>query len=108
MRRACNLGPEKLTILAPIMARSKRRLVPEVVQSSAMDCGPAALKAYVEGHGVSVSYGRLREACQTDVDGTSIETLQAIAGELGVPVEQVLLPKDLVLLVSPFTCSGEM
>ena len=80
------------------MARSKRRLVPEVVQSSAMDCGPAALKAYVEGHGVSVSYGRLREACQTDVDGTSIETLQAIAGELGVPVEQVLLPKDLVLL----------
>ena len=80
------------------MARSKRRLVPEVVQSSAMDCGPAALKAYVEGHGVSVSYERLREACQTDVDGTSIETLQAIAGELGVPVEQVLLPKDLVLL----------
>ncbi len=80
------------------MARSKRRLVPEVVQSSAMDCGPAALKAYVEGHGVSVSYGRLREARQTDVDGTAIETLQAIAVELGVPVEQVLLPKDLVLL----------
>jgi ATP-binding cassette subfamily B protein len=80
------------------MARSKSRLVPEVVQSSAMDCGPAALKAYVEGHGVSVSYGRLREACQTDVDGTVIEALQAIAVELGVPVEQVLLPKDLVLL----------
>ena len=75
------------------MARSKSRLVPEVVQSSAMDCGPAALKAYVEGHGVSVSYGGLREACQTDVDGTAIETLQAIAVELGVPVEQVLLPK---------------
>ena len=82
MRRACNLGPKRLTILAD-MARSKRRLVPEVVQSSAMDCGPAALKAYVEGHGVSVSYGRLREACQTDVDGTAIETLQAIAVELG-------------------------
>ena len=81
------------------MARSKSRLVPEVVQSSAMDCGPAALKAYVEGHGVSVSCGGLREACQTDVDGTAIETLQAIAVELGVPVEQVLLPKkDLVLL----------
>ena len=45
-----------------------------------------------------MSYGRLREACQTDVDGTAIETLQAIAVELGVPVEQVLLPKDLVLL----------
>jgi len=76
----------------------KRRLVPEVVQSSAMDCGPAALKSFVEGHGVPVSYGRLREACQTDVDGTAIETIEGIANELGVPVEQVLLPKDLVLL----------
>lgn len=80
------------------MTRSKRFLVPEVVQSSGMDCGPAALKAYAEGHGVSVSYGRLREACQTDVDGTAIETLEELAGELGVPMEQVMLPKDLVLL----------
>ena len=85
MRRRVIL-PEKAYYSDSYMARSKRRLVPEVVQSSAMDCGPAALKAYVEGHGVSVSYGRLREACQTDVDGTSIETLQTIAGELGVPV----------------------
>ena len=80
------------------MSQRKRFLVPEVVQSSGMDCGPAALKAFVEGHGVSVSYGRLREACQTDVDGTAIETLEAIANELGVAVEQVMLPKDLVLL----------
>ena len=78
--------------------RTRRRLVPEVVQSSAMDCGPAALKAYVEGHGIPVSYGRLREACQTDVDGTAIETLEELATALGVPVEQVLLPKDQVLL----------
>ncbi len=80
------------------MSQRKRFLVPEVVQSSGMDCGPAALKAFVEGHGVSVSYGRLREACQTDVDGTAIETLEEIANELGVLVEQVMLPKDLVLL----------
>ncbi len=80
------------------MSQRKRFLVPEVVQSSGMDCGPAALKAFVEGHGVSVSYGRLREACQTDVDGTAIETLEEIANELGVAVEQVMLPKDLVLL----------
>ena len=79
------------------MSQRRRFLVPEVVQSSGMDCGPAALKAFVEGHGVSVSYGRLREACQTDVDGTAIETLEEIANELGVAVEQVLLPKDLVL-----------
>ena len=40
-----------------------------------MDCGPAALKCLLEGYGVHVSYGRLREACQTDVDGTSIDAL---------------------------------
>jgi ATP-binding cassette subfamily B protein len=75
----------------------RRLFVPEVVQSSAMDCGPAALKAFLEGHGISLSYGRLREACQTDVDGTSIESLEELATGLGVPVEQVLLPKEAVL-----------
>jgi len=77
---------------------SRRLLVPEVVQSSGMDCGPAALKSYLEGHGTSLSYGRLREACQTEVDGTSIETLEELASGLGAPVEEVLLPKDSVLL----------
>ncbi len=76
----------------------RRRLVPEVVQSSGMDCGPAALKSFLDGHGISLSYGRLREACQTEVDGTAIETLETLASGLGVPVEQVLLPKDLVFL----------
>jgi hypothetical protein len=53
--------------------RTRRRFfAPEVIQTSAMDCGPAALKCLLEGHGVRVSYGRLREACQTSVDGTSI------------------------------------
>ena len=56
-----------------------RFFVPEVVQSSGMDCGPAALKAFVEGHGLSVSYGRLREACQTDVDGTAVERSRSFA-----------------------------
>ena len=51
-------------------------LVPEVVQTSAMDCGPASLKALLEGFGGRASYGRLREACQTGVDGTSIDTLE--------------------------------
>ncbi len=63
-----------------------------------MDCGPAALKSFLEGHGISLSYGRLREACQTEVDGTSIETLENLASGLGAPVEEVLLPKDAVLL----------
>ena len=79
-------------------ARAKRRLLaPEVVQTSSMDCGPAALKCLLEGHGVPVSYGRLREACQTDVDGTSIDTLEVVAGQLGLQAEQVMVPIDHLL-----------
>ena len=34
------------------MSAAKRRLlIPEVIQTSAMDCGPAALKAMLEGFG---------------------------------------------------------
>jgi ATP-binding cassette subfamily B protein len=62
------------------MNLSRRRMfVPEVVQTSAMDCGPASLKCLAEGFGIPVSYGRLREACQTDVDGTSIDTMEEVA-----------------------------
>ena len=59
-----------------------------------MDCGPAALKCLLEGFGIPVSYGRLREACQTEVDGTSINTLEDVAGLLGLDVEQNMLPAD--------------
>ncbi|RKG72963.1 ATP-binding cassette domain-containing protein [Corallococcus exercitus] len=76
----------------------RRLLAPEVVQTSAMDCGPAALKCVLEGFHVPVSYGRLREACQTDVDGTSIDTLEDVAARLGLEAEQVLLPVDHLLL----------
>ncbi len=72
--------------------------VPEVVQTSAMDCGPAALKALLEGHGIRASYGRLREACQTSVDGTSIDALEDLAGKLGLDAEQVMVPLDQLLL----------
>jgi ATP-binding cassette subfamily B protein len=78
---------------------SKRRfLVPEVVQTSAMDCGPASLKCLLEGFGVGASYGRLREACQTDVDGTSIDTMEEVAAQLGLDAEQVMVPADHLLL----------
>ncbi len=76
----------------------RRLLATEVIQTSAMDCGPAALKCLLEGFGTPVSYGRLREACQTDVDGTSIDTLEAIATQLGLEAEQVMLPIDHLLL----------
>lgn len=74
-----------------------KRLAPEVVQTSAMDCGPAALKCLLDGFGLPASYGRLREACQTDVDGTSIDTLEDLANDVGLIAEQVLLPLDHVL-----------
>jgi ABC-type bacteriocin/lantibiotic exporter with double-glycine peptidase domain len=62
-----------------------------------MDCGPAALKCLLEGFGVTVSYGRLREACQTSVDGTSIDTLEVLARTVGLDAEQVMMPVDHLL-----------
>jgi ABC-type bacteriocin/lantibiotic exporter with double-glycine peptidase domain len=76
----------------------RKFFVPEVVQTSAMDCGPAALKCLVEGFGIPVSYGRLREACQTEVDGTSIDTMEEVAGQLGLEAEQIVVPTDFMLL----------
>ena len=65
-----------------------------------MDCGPASLKALLEGFGTRVSYGRLREACQTDVDGTSIDSLEVVAQQLGLQAEQIMIPLDHLLVPS--------
>ena len=72
-------------------------LCPQVVQTSAMDCGPAALKAALAGFGVDVSYHSLRARCRTEVDGTSIDTLEEVATELGLEAEQLVLPPEHVL-----------
>ena len=79
-------------------ATKRRFFAPEVVQTSAMDCGPATLKCLLEGFGIPISYGRLREACQTDVDGTSIDTIEDVAVQLGLEAEQIMLPVDHVLM----------
>ncbi len=63
-----------------------------------MDCGPASLKCLLEGFGKHVSYGRLREACQTGIDGTSIDTMETVANQLGLAAEQIMIPADHVLL----------
>jgi len=73
-------------------------LAPEVIQTSAMDCGPAALKCLLDGFGVPTSYGRLREACQTDVDGSSITVIEEVAVQLGLDAEQIILSAEEVLL----------
>src|SRR5690349_900539 len=79
------------------MSARRRYFAVEVVQTSSMDCGPAALKCLLEGFGVHASYGRLREACQTDVDGTSIDTVEDVARELGLDAEQVMVPVEHVV-----------
>ncbi len=75
-----------------------RYFAPEIVQTSAMDCGPAALACLLQGFGIHASYGRLREACQTDLDGTSIDTLEEVAQRAGLEAEQILIPPDHLLL----------
>jgi ABC-type bacteriocin/lantibiotic exporter with double-glycine peptidase domain len=82
---------------ARMSSSSRRWFAPEVIQTSAMDCGPAALKCLLEGFRIPVSYARLRDACQTQIDGTSIDTLEEVACELGLDAEQVLIPIDHLL-----------
>lgn len=74
-----------------------RWLAPEVIQTASMDCGPAALKALLAGFGIDASYERLREVCQTDVDGTSIDALESLAEQMGLPAAQHILPRDAVV-----------
>jgi ABC-type bacteriocin/lantibiotic exporter with double-glycine peptidase domain len=75
----------------------RKFFAPEVVQSSNLDCGPAALKCLLEGFGTHASYGRLREACQTGIDGTSIDAIEAVANQLGLEAEQIIVPVDHLL-----------
>lgn len=82
----------------------RRWFCPEVVQTSAADCGPACLKALLEGHGIAASYGRLREACRTDVDGSSIDTLEQLANDLGLAATQVMVPVEHLTLPSAGLC----
>ena len=77
---------------------ARKWMAPEVIQTSAMDCGPAALKCLLEGFGIATSYGRLRDACQTSVDGTSIDEIETVARQLGLDAEQVMLPPDFLWL----------
>lgn len=79
--------------------RAARRLfIPSVVQTSALDCGPASLKAMLAGFGVDLDYGRLREACQTDIDGTSIDVIEALTVQLGFDASQYIVPIDHLLM----------
>ncbi|GEN09073.1 ABC-type multidrug transport system, ATPase and permease component [Myxococcus fulvus] len=78
--------------------RRRSSIIPEVIQISATDCGPASLKSLFAGMGAELNYRVLREVCQTDVDGTSIVTLDEVANQLGLDSEQVMLPLDHVVV----------
>jgi ATP-binding cassette subfamily B protein len=80
------------------MTARRRWFVPETVQTSMMDCGPAALTSLLAGFQIRASYGRLREACHTDVDGTSIDALEEVAKALGLDAEQVMIPTEHLFL----------
>lgn len=88
--------------LAPPISQTRApgpaTFIPEVVQTSATDCGPAAMKSVLAGMGLRIEYRRLREACQTDVDGSSIDKLEELAVQLGADAEQMMLPVDHVFL----------
>ncbi len=78
--------------------RTRTLFVPEVLQTSMMDCGPATLKSVFDGHRRPINLERLRERCQTDVDGTSLSAMGETAERLGLDVSQVMVPKDNLLL----------
>lgn len=78
--------------------KTRHLLVPEVLQTSMMDCGPATLKSVFDGFRRPINLERLRERCQTDVDGTSIAALQETADRLGLEAAQVMVPKDSLLI----------
>jgi ABC-type bacteriocin/lantibiotic exporter with double-glycine peptidase domain len=73
-------------------------VVPEVIQTSDTDCGPACLKSVFAGLGLDIDYRLLRDACQTDVDGSSVDTMEELAQQLGFDAEQIMLPVDDVFL----------
>ena len=56
-----------------------RWLAPEVLQTSLMDCGPAALQSVLLGLGANVSYEQLRDRTGAGADGSSIADLAAAA-----------------------------
>jgi len=74
----------------------RRLLVPDVVQTSQMDCGPAALEALAAGFSMELDSTRLREACQTSTSGTSIDAIEEVALGLGLDAVQTMVPVDYV------------
>lgn len=76
--------------------RNRSFFAPEVLQISSMDCGVAALSSMLMGYGAAASYDKLREKCQTQIDGTSIDALEDLCLALELDVCQHVVPLDLL------------
>jgi ABC-type bacteriocin/lantibiotic exporter with double-glycine peptidase domain len=73
---------------------SRRWLAKEVVQTSNMDCGVAGLKCILDSYGIQSNYEYLRDACKTDVNGTSIDRMEDVLNDIGFDSYQVVVPKE--------------
>ncbi|MBI4788804.1 MAG: ATP-binding cassette domain-containing protein, partial [Chloroflexi bacterium] len=77
---------------------NRRYFVPDVPQTSSLECGLAALKCVLEGYNISVSQRRLQEILQPAVEVTTLTKLQLAAQQFGLDVEQRMTPIDHFLL----------
>jgi ABC-type bacteriocin/lantibiotic exporter with double-glycine peptidase domain len=66
----------------------------EVVQTSNMDCGVAGLKCILDSFDIQSNYEYLRDACKTDVNGTSIDRMEDVLNDIGFDCYQVVVPKE--------------
>jgi hypothetical protein len=64
--------------MMPSWANQRRLIAPEIIQTSAMDCGPASSKCLLEGFGISVSYGRLARRTSTAPPFTPSKSLSGM------------------------------
>ncbi|MBY0690039.1 ATP-binding cassette domain-containing protein [Microbacterium marinilacus] len=70
-----------------------------MIQTSWLDCGPAALTSLLRGHGSPAPYEKLRTMCNTGVDGTSIDSIESVAVSAGLDAVQMVVPAEQILAV---------
>lgn len=80
------------------MPRSLPLFAPEVLQESVRDSGTASLKALCDAFGIRVGQEQLNEALNTRDTLISSDTLEETGAQLGLQMEQQVVPPDFLLL----------
>lgn len=83
--------------MTPASTRGPRWWVPEVIQTSETDCGPACMASFLAGFGLEIPYASLRDVCLTDADGTSIDDMEDVAVSFGLDAAQTVAPAEHVV-----------